>query len=172
MKKLLLIFFGLLYSPGAYAAIDEYKIDIYFANGILTTPEEAFDNSEYVLKPAIIEKFGINYYNQNIGKVDYAYNHTQGFLTDGIETFLQKFGWQALADAFIPTHASDLQKQVDAYKESIAQGHKVLAVAHSQGNLFTFEAYEALPVWMRGYFEAISVASPMSTEQVLFMTIC
>ncbi len=86
------------------------------------------------------------------------------FLPDGLETFLQKFGWQALTDLFIPTHAPDLKGQIEKYKSSIENGHKVLVVAHSQGNLFTYEAYNGLPGWMQNYFEAVSVASPMSAN--------
>ena len=93
MKKLLLIFV-LLFNPLiAFAEINECKTDVYFANGILTKQQSAIDNA-LLLEDAIKQKFGIAYYTQKIGKVDYAYNQTQGFLPDGIETFLQKFGWQ------------------------------------------------------------------------------
>jgi len=129
MKKLLLLFV-LLFNPLiAFAEINECKTDVYFANGILTKQQSAIDNA-LLLEDAIKQKFGIAYYTQKIGKVDYAYNQTQGFLPDGIETFLQKFGWQALADTIIPTHAPDLKGQIDKYKTSIEAGHKVLVVAH------------------------------------------
>jgi len=64
-------------------------------------------------------------------------------------------------------HNSDIELQVDQYEASIKSGHKVLVVAHSQGNLFTQEAYERLGErsannnrWLQKYFEAISIASP------------
>ena len=162
MKKLLLIF--LLFVPlFVFAEIDECKTDIYFANGILTKQRTAIDNAG-LLEDSIIETFGFAYYTQKIGKVDYAYNHTIGFFSDGIETFLQKFGWLALRDALGDVHGTDLGRQIQKYKASISSGHKVLVVAHSQGNLFTREAYLGLDPWMRDYFEAISVASPMSAD--------
>ena len=58
------------------------------------------------------------------------------------------------------SHDWDLSKQVKKYKDSIKDGHKVLVVAHSQGNLFTYEAYRKLDSWMQDYFYAVSVASP------------
>ncbi|MCF6207643.1 MAG: cadherin repeat domain-containing protein, partial [Sulfurovum sp.] len=57
--------------------------------------------------------------------------------------------------------------QVDKYEASIRSGHRVLVVAHSQGNLFAQEAYEKLgerskdhEKWLQKYWEAISIASP------------
>ena len=39
-------------------------------------------------------------------------------------------------------HYADLSLQVKKYKDSIKNGHKVLLVAHSQGNLFTNEVFK------------------------------
>ncbi len=36
----------------------------------------------------------------------------------------------------------DLNKQIASYRQSIREGHGVIIVAHSQGNLFTNEAYK------------------------------
>jgi hypothetical protein len=82
-----------------------------------------------------------------------------GFLSDNLESALQKFGWFGLRDLLGDVHGVDLHLQVKKYKNSISSGHKVLVVAHSQGNMFAGEAYNALPLWMRNYFEAVSVAS-------------
>ncbi len=62
----------------------------------------------------------------------------------------------------------DVAKQETAYIRSIAQGHGVIIVAHSQGNLFTNRVYEDLKfgnitngfAWMRQFITAIGVASP------------
>ncbi|MDF1883667.1 hypothetical protein JHD49_06920 [Sulfurimonas sp. SAG-AH-194-C21] len=108
---------------------------------------------------------GTEAYTQQIGKVAYAYNESNGFLLDGVETFLQKFGWQGLLDEMVNTsHGKDLTKQIKAYQASINDKHKVLVVAHSQGNLFTYEAYNALSSDMQKDFEAISIASPMKAD--------
>jgi hypothetical protein len=64
----------------------------------------------------------------------------------------------------------DLTKQINSYKESIKDySHRVLIVAHSQGNLFTYQAYKLLELnsdtkWMTDYMYVISVASPLSSD--------
>ena len=72
--------------------------------------------------------------------------------------------WLASLVGYVTSHASDLKKQIDAYKASIDNGHSVLVVAHSQGNLFTGEAFAALGPCMQKQFEAVSIASPMSAD--------
>lgn len=64
----------------------------------------------------------------------------------------------------------DVKTQFSAYTQSIKDGHGVVVIAHSQGNLFTNVAYDMftnhwLPwnedtEWMRRYFSAFAVASP------------
>ena len=156
MKK---IFLPLIFaSTFVFSAINECKTDVYFGNGILTSPRRAYLNAEKVLKPAIIDKFDIAYYTKYIGKVDYAYNSTNGFLSDNLEAALQKLGWLGLRDLLGDVHGVDLHLQIEKYKNSIDSGHKVLVVAHSQGNLFAREAYSALSSKMQRDFETVSVA--------------
>jgi len=160
--------------------MNEKKVDVFFANGILTRDEDAFLNAQSVLKPAIIDKVGIEYFNQYIEDVGYAYNNTYGFLPDILESSKQiqskllsgsailslVSDYQNLQSIFTTlAKNADLSLQIKQYQESIENGHRVLVVAHSQGNLFTEEAYRALGKiskngWMQNYFEAISVASP------------
>ncbi len=172
MKLLLLLFLFILYPLASFAEIDERKTDVYFANGILTNEKNATSNT-VLLEDAIRLKF----YNDNpmemdkkIGKVTEAYNSTHGWgIGDLIESLLQKLSLHEVVDGIVGNiyntltqnaHSSDLSLQVANYKKSIQLGHKVLVVAHSQGNLFTYEAYRKLDDWMQDYFEAISVASP------------
>ena len=166
MKKLLFLLLIWLYPIFSFGTINECLTDVYFANGIATNEGNATANA-YLLKLAIMDeiyKENDDEFNNNIGKVAYAYNNTHGFLIDGLETFYQKFGWQALLDLLHPSHKTDLSLQIRHYKESIQSGHKVLAVAHSQGNLYTYEAHQGLDDWMSNYFEAISIASPMQAD--------
>jgi len=79
MKKILLFLF--VFVSIAFSAIDECKVDVYFGNGILTKEGSAEDNAR-LLEDAIIEKFGLDYYRKHIGKVDYAYNRTDGAIVD------------------------------------------------------------------------------------------
>ncbi len=87
MKKIPLLLVFLV--SFAFCAIDEYRTDIYFGNGILTKERDAQYNAEKVLAPTIIEEFGLDYYNRHIGKVDYAYNSTWDRSHDLLETYLQ-----------------------------------------------------------------------------------
>jgi len=87
MKKIFLLLF--IFVSIAFSAIDECKTDVYFGNGILTKQQSAKDNA-YLLEESIKEKFGLDYYNKHIGKVEEAYNHTDGMLADLLESFVQK----------------------------------------------------------------------------------
>ena len=158
-----IIFFLFLNISFLFSAIDERRADIYFANGISTKQKVASENS-LLLERKIIQTYGLTYYNNSINTIAYAYNHTNGKLPDLGESLLQKIGWQGLTNLLTSDHGRDLEKQITRYKESILSGHKVLVVAHSQGNLFTGEAYAGLDEWMRPYFQAISIASPMSAD--------
>jgi len=67
------------------AEVNECKSDVYFGNGILTKERSAEGSAEdnaRLLEDAIIEKFGLDYYRKHIGKVDYAYNRTDGAIVD------------------------------------------------------------------------------------------
>jgi|GEM_PF-1793122 len=95
MHKILFLLFVWSWTASIVGAveIDECKTDVYFGNGILTSREAAIFNTDEILEPAIIEKFGIDYYNKNIDEVSYAYNTTNGFFSDNLESLLQKIGW-------------------------------------------------------------------------------
>lgn len=79
-----------------------------------------------------------------------------------------------LFDRFIQiVHDSDLDTQVISYRESIRQGHGVVVLAHSQGNLFTNEAYQKMILvddegrdndWLKEYFTRVSIATPSSDK--------
>ena len=64
----------------------------------------------------------------------------------------------------------DLHTQIKGYINSIKkQSHKVLIIAHSQGNLFTYQTYKLLEMnsgtqWMTNYIYVVSVASPLSSD--------
>ncbi len=56
-----------------------------------------------------------------------------------------------------------MHEQITKYEDSIKAGHGVVVVAHSQGNLFTHQAYDSLDGWMQTYFHTIAVATPDSS---------
>ncbi len=88
MKKLFLLL--VMLTTLTFSAIDDCKTDVYFGNGILTKKEGAIDNA-LLLRKGIKQKFGLPYFNKNIGKVDYAYNSTEGEVGDLLESLAQKF---------------------------------------------------------------------------------
>ena len=66
-------------------------------------------------------------------------------------------------------HDRDLKEMVAKYSQSINDGHGVILVTHSQGNLFALEAVnrvnfsmgiQAFKPWMRKYVHHVSIASP------------
>ena len=120
--KIILLLLTIL-SSFAFSAIDECKTDVYFANGILTKQRIAIRNAG-ILEKAIKQRLGIDYYNKNIGKVDYAYNRSNGTIIDLLESLVQK----------------------------------------ANGNFFAYEAYNKLHNWMKNYWEAISIATPMNGD--------
>jgi len=177
MKLLFLVFLFILYPLTAFSAIDERKIDVYFANGIKTNEGNASANTDLLRLVIVSETYNgnLNNFDKSIGDVTEAYNSTHNMFADEdggfdlLESFYQLTNYQEYYDAWVSNmshrmirtaHDRDLDTQVKAYKESIKSGHKVLVVAHSQGNLFTYEAYRRLDGWMQDYFEAVSVASP------------
>ena len=177
MKKIFLLFVILI--SVAFSAIDECKTDVYFGNGILTDKKDAISNTDLLEKSIKKEIYHNNedLMYKHIGKVDYAYNRTIGDKGDLWESFYQIIGqqenvdwWANIALWFVDKktiHSIDIKRQVDKYEASIKSGHRVLVVAHSQGNLFAHEAYEKLGErsadhgkWLQKYWEAISIASP------------
>ncbi len=188
MKNLKLFFIILLFSSHIIAEnIDEYKTDIYFANGVgAVSYKNSYIQGEERILEYIIENSSIEKY---IGEYDLAFNTGHGVVLDFYEAWLQyidenpsaKFGWEAftvamgratvigggaieLSKAVVLKHeADDISKQVTAYEESIKSGHGVLVLAHSQGNFFTNKAYDSdkgITPWMRDYFKTIGLATP------------
>ena len=201
MKKLFLLLIILVFPNVLFSSVDECKTDVYFANGILTTPRQASDNA-ILLDETIKQNIyvgNLQKYNKQIGKVDYAYNSTDTATRDMYEAYLQlkAEGGISVFQEFLlkhfplaeylvdedikkvldeevnekiikKAHDVDLDKQIKKYRTSINNGHSVAVVAHSQGALFTNEAYAALTKadtddWHKKFFRAFFVA-PASTK--------
>ena len=146
MKKLLQLFFVLIYPVVSFSAIDECKTDIYYANGITTKEKDAQYIAEEILEPIIQkEKFNddeVEMY-KHIGEVGYSYNRTNGFFLDGLETYSQKLDIQIYIDLWralkghITTHLEDVEEHIKKYSNRIKLGHKVLVIAHSAHSVQT-----------------------------------
>ena len=152
MRKLLLLLFVLIYPVFSFGAINEYLTDIYYANGMQVNERNATASTILLRDSIRIELYGNSdkEMEKHIDKVKEAYKSTHGFASDLLESVLQKLDlqllidWYALLKGYVTSHLENSRDQINAYKYSIMDGHKVLVVAHSQGNLFTGEAYLAL----------------------------
>ncbi|WP_373033615.1 hypothetical protein, partial [Sulfurovum sp.] len=63
-------------------------------------------------------------------------------------------------------HDNDLKEMVAKYTQSIYDGHGVIMVTHSQGNLFAVESKNSFgegKEWMRDYLYHVSIASPATS---------
>jgi len=114
-----------------------------------------------------------------------AYNHGQGWPRDLYESVLQRteqnvsLVWRILGDIiatsiditefFLGTNLNslflidDLEEHLVKYTDEISDGNRVIAVAHSQGNLYANEAHNLLynpAIVPPGSFRIISVATP------------
>ena len=157
--------------------IDECKSDLYYANGIMINMEV----DRYVHEEQWLEKITDMFIDNQeafnkLGSIKVSYNASQGFFDDIFESFEQvmsnEWGWSAFSSYFrtylelkgyqesLDLHRPNLTTQVEAYKQSIKDGHGVIVIAHSQGNYYTNEAYEELEEWMKDYFYMFGVAIP------------
>lgn len=185
------LFIILLASQTLSAYINEYKTDVYFANGVgAVTKETSFQQGFYQYNSYLIANPSVK---QDLGKYDLSYNTGHGVLRDYFEAWLQytdenpilSISWSAFkeilgrktaigggavefSEAITRDYESqDIAKQVSAYKKSILDGHGVLVLAHSQGNFFTNKAYNSnsgIDSWMREYFRTVGLASPSSKK--------
>jgi hypothetical protein len=66
-----------------------------------------------------------------------------------------------VADYSRTIEGSNLIKMIEDYETiSLKKSHRVLLVAHSQGNLFGNEVYDNLIPWEQGYFKMVSIGTP------------
>ena len=174
MKKssciLILLFFFLVPQLSA-------KADVYLSTGILTdkdSTDAARDLLEEDLKTSNPEIYGSEPFKS-------AYN-TSRDLWDFIEAADQLFeqnGWSIYWNSFViatdlvlekhyidyfaglsKNHTNDLTEQLKNYKNSINAGNQVIVIAHSQGNYFTNEAYDALSECQKKSFYMLGTANP------------
>lgn len=181
MKSLFLLLLSLLVSTASaqVITIDERKTDIYFGNGVWNDNIQADDGR------SALETFIIDNLAKPDTKVKLAFNNTNGHRKDLVETYYQlallgqiSVGYFTMLSevmtssvpsvlkpiylaGMVSEERKDLDVMVKSYKDDISQGHKVLLVSHSQGNLFGLRAFDEL-AWEKKYFLQLSIASPAS----------
>ena len=156
---------------------------IYFGNGVFTSKSKAMDSSEIIEERLMANlssseldllQFEIAYNKSNL--MDLFEATSQDLQTD-ISRFWRILGsievlpdWFAdimnvlatAVDEVALVTTDSLKDQLFDYKTKIAEGKKVLLVAHSQGNFFGNQAYGLLSTTERESFGMVSVANPDS----------
>lgn len=159
---------GLVLAETCTASICDTKdTEIFFGNGIRTTEKKAFD-SRNIIK----QRLKTNLTSEEFERLAFnlAYNDTYGMPLDLLETTVQLltgnvsrfwrlfWGLEVMPDWFAGklillstaldktalVTSDSLWKHVKTYQNTIAEGRKVVLVAHSQGSLFGNMAYNHL----------------------------
>ena len=170
--------------PGTTSAsiCDARESVIFFGNGVKTIEKQAYESRNKIQK---LLKSTLPPEIFNTLEFDIAYNGTHSLPLDLLESSIQllsgnisKF-WRYLfgldpipewfSEKFILLAGAldksallttdSLARHVNTYKTAIAEGKKVILVAHSQGNLFGNQAYNLLNSRERQSFGMISVAN-------------
>jgi len=188
MKKIICIIFssllgGLLLAGTCTASIcDTKETVVFFGNGIKTAEKKAYDSMNVIKNRLQAELLPEEY---EVLDFKLAYNDTHGLPLDLLESSIQvltgntsrfwRLFWELeimpdwFAEKFILLSSAldksslvttdSLKDHVTMYKTKIAEGKKVLLVAHSQGNLFGNEAYSMLNSREKQSFGMVSVAN-------------
>ena len=172
----------MLAEPCVASICDTKETIVFFGNGVRSIKRDAFDSMESVKKSL---KYTIPPEEFDILEFDVAYNDTHSLPLDLLESTIQilsgntsrfwRFFWglEIMPDWFaekfiLLSRAIDrsnlvttdsLKEHVITYKTKIAEGKKVLLVAHSQGNLFGNQAYNLLNSRERQSFGMVAVAN-------------
>lgn len=87
---------------------------------------------------------------------------TRFLIPDSLEQQLNDVLRSEAARSFVqgPASVADVAIHVGSYQADIAEGRKVVVVAHSQGNLFVNLAFDQLSIAERNSFAMVPVASP------------
>jgi hypothetical protein len=169
----------------AASICDNKETVIFFGNGIKTSEKNAYD-SRNTLK----RRLQANLSPEDFELLDFkvSYNKTGGAMRDLFESSIQSLTmdasrfWRILfGHEFMPDWFADyvmllataldksallatdsLQDHISTYKAKIAEGKKILLVAHSQGVFFGNQAYNNLNYRERPSFAMVAVANPDS----------
>jgi len=171
-----------LSGTSAASICDTKDTVIFFGNGVKAAKKNSYD-SRNILKKRLKGILTTEDFERL--EFDLSYNDTHGLLLDLLETSVQiltgntsrfwRFLWNlelvpdwfsekiillstALDKTALVTSDS-LWKHVKTYQTTIAEGKKVLLVAHSQGNLFGNMAYDHLNSREKQSFGMVAVAN-------------
>jgi hypothetical protein len=178
---------GILVSGTSSASIcDNKETIVFFGNGIKTIKTKAYNSSKLINKQL---KLALPTEDYEVLDFKISYNETGGGIRDLFESTIQSltldasrfwrilWGREIMPDWFVDkllllstvldksalVTTDSLKDHVSTYTTKIAEGKKVLLVAHSQGNFFGNQAYNLLDSRERQSFAMVSVANPDNT---------
>jgi hypothetical protein len=188
MKPFLYIFIysfiGSMMLAGTSSAsiCDTKETIVFFGNGIITDEDSAYSSRDIItkrLKTAMspeefeVLDFKLSYNDTHTLPLDLLESTIQ-FLTGNISRFWRMI-WgldpmpELVADQMLLLSGAldysallttgNLRDHVRTYRNVIAEGKKVILVAHSQGNLFGNQAYNFLSTYERRSFGMVSVSN-------------
>lgn len=131
-----------------------------------------------------IEKFAKEQASNIAREIFIEFVHVEGLTREALEFIFNKV-FQKLVDEVVTQtilqpeeeikkrEQEDVKKQFEAYTKSIKDGHGVVVIAHSQGNLFTNVVYDMFTnhwipwdedtAWMKKYFSTFALGSPANS---------
>ena len=188
MKPFLHIFMaciigGILLAETSNASIcDTKEAVVFFGNGVITDEDSAYSSRDMITKrletamsPEEFEvlDFKLSYNDTHTLPLDLLESTIQ-FLTGNVSRFWRIL-WELdpmpdlVADQMLLLSSAldysallttgNLRDHVKTYQNVIAEGKKVILVAHSQGNLFGNQAYNFLSTYERRSFGMVSVSN-------------
>ena len=172
----------LLAETGNASICDTKETVVFFGNGVTTSEKKAFDSQsiiknrlQAILSPEEFEvlDFKLSYNDTHTLPLDLLESTIQ-FLTGNVSRFWRII-WELdpmpdlVADQMLLLSGAldysallttgNLRDHVRTYRNVIAEGKKVILVAHSQGNLFGNQAYNFLSTNERQSFGMVSVSN-------------
>jgi len=206
MKPFLYIFIysfiGSMMLAGTSSAsiCDTKEAVVFFGNGVITDEDNAYNSRDIIIKRLKtvlpleefeLLDFKLSYNDTHTLPLDLLESTAQ-VLTGNISGFW-RYLWKLapvpdwFADKFILLSSvldysalittDSLKNHVNTYRTAIAEGKKVILVAHSQGNLFGNQAYKILSTGEKRSFGMVSVANADNnvlgnyTEQAVYTTL-
>ena len=162
----------------AFVSVNNCELEdfrLVFVNGELTSIKQAF-----TAKNELALSLGNSYANQSIS-YDLAYNYSADAFENLLESANPRHWYVELARLVYnwkyKINASELNEQVEKYREAILQGQKVLVVSHSQGNFYINLARQmlanqqpAIPMTSFGIFAVATPANNVGTKQSPYLT--
>jgi len=184
----ILLFIAILFAPSAgFSAAERpcHQPYVYFGNGVWNDWGEAANSADLLSRRLESHITGTDL--EGAVEYDVFYNPSTGAICDLLETFLQNFEtdvsqfWRFLAGlepmpdilqdrmreiseladaAIVVASPEELREYTDTYNQHLREGHPVVVVAHSQGNLWANIAYLGIEHENLDRFGIVSVANP------------